>query len=344
MALELTPTLTPAKTQYVCPMHPEVVRDEPGTCPICGMALEPKAVHVEDGESPELTLLMRRRFWGSAAFTLPVFVLGMAEMVPGDPIGSLLPHGWQNPLELVLATPVVLWGGAPFFERAWASVKQKSANMFTLVALGSGAAFLYSLFGTFLPGLFPAAFRNHHGEVGVYFEAASVIITLVLLGQVLELRARSQTSGALRALLALAPKTARRVTSGGDEDVGVDALRVGDEVRVRPGERVPIDGKVIGGTSSCDESMISGEPIPVEKNRATGSPEARSTGPVRCWSCGSHRRGDASRPDRSHGERGAAESSADPEDRRQGLWGLRARRPRRLRPHVRSMDGAWTGS
>ena len=282
MALELTPTLTPAKTQYVCPMHAEVVRDEPGTCPTCGMALEPKAVHVDDGESPELAF-MRRRFWGSAAFTLPVFLLGMAEMVPGDLIGSLLPHGWRNPLELVLATPVVLWGGAPFFERAWASVKQKSANMFTLVALGSGAAFLYSLFGTFLPALFPAAFRNHHGEVGVYFEAASVIITLVLLGQVLELRARSQTSGALRALLALAPKTARRVTSGGDEDVGVDALRVGDEVRVRPGERVPIDGKVIGGTSSCDESMISGEPIPVQKNagdRVTGG-TINGTGPLR---------------------------------------------------------------
>jgi Cu+-exporting ATPase len=281
MALELVPTVAPAKTQYVCPMHPEIVRGEPGACPICGMALEPKAVHVQDGESPEL-ILMRRRFWGSAAFTLPVFVLGMAEMVPGDPVGSLLPRGWQNPLELVLATPVVLWGGAPFFERAWASVKQKSANMFTLVALGSGAAFLYSLFGTFLPGLFPAAFRNHHGEVGVYFEAASVIITLVLLGQVLELRARSQTSGALRALLALAPKTARRVMNGIDQDVGVDALRVGDEVRVRPGERVPIDGKVINGTSSCDESMITGEPIPVEKHtgdRVTGG-TTNGTGPL----------------------------------------------------------------
>jgi len=268
-------------TQYVCPMHPEVVRDEPDSCPICGMALEPTVADLRDGESPELTL-MNRRFWGSAAFTLPVFVLGMAEMIPGDPLGSLLPHGWQNPLELALATPVVLWGGAPFFGRAWASVKQKSANMFTLVALGSGAAFLYSLFGTFLPGLFPAAFRSHHGEVGVYFEAASVIITLVLLGQVLELRARSQTSGALRALLALTPKTARRVTSGGDEDVGVDALRVGDEVRVRAGERVPIDGKVIDGTSSCDESMISGESIPVEKNtgdQVTGG-TINGTGPL----------------------------------------------------------------
>jgi Cu+-exporting ATPase len=270
-----------AKTEYVCPMHPETVRDAPGSCPICGMALEPRAVHLGEEESPEL-VLMGRRFWGSALFTVPLFVLGMAEMVPGDPVGSLLPHGWRNPLELLLATPVVLWGGWPFFQRAWASIKLKSPNMFTLVALGSGAAFLYSLVATFAPGSFPPTFRDHHGRVGVYFEAASVIVTLVLLGQVLELRARSQTSGALRALLGLAPKTARRVTSTGDEDVGVDRIRVGDRVRVRPGERVPIDGKVVEGASSCDESMITGEPIPVDKktgDRVTGG-TINGTGPL----------------------------------------------------------------
>jgi Cu+-exporting ATPase len=245
------------------------------------MALEPRVVHLGDEESPEL-IQMRRRFWGSALFTLPVFVLGMAEMIPGDPIGSLLPHGWHNPAELALSAPVVLWGGWPFFQRAWASVKLKSSNMFTLVALGSGAAFLYSVVATVAPGLFPPTFRGHHGEVGVYFEAASVIVTLVLLGQVLELRARNQTSGALRALLGLAPKMARRVTSSGDEDVGVDLLQIGDRVRVRPGERIPIDGKVIEGNSSCDESMITGEPIPVEKKageRVTGG-TINGTGPL----------------------------------------------------------------
>ena len=235
----LVPTLAAAKTQHVCPMHPEVVRDAPGSCPNCGMALELRVVDLRDEESPEL-VQMRRRFWGSAAFTLPVFVLGMAEMIPGDPVGSLLPHSWRNPLEFALSAPAVLWGGWPFFQRAWASVRLKSPNMFTLVALGSGAAFLYSVVGTVLPGLFPLAFRDPHGNVGVYFEAAAVIITLVLLGQVLELRARSKTSGALRALLGLAPKTARRVTAGGDENVGVDDLRIGDRVRVRPGERIAV--------------------------------------------------------------------------------------------------------
>jgi Cu+-exporting ATPase len=264
--------VTPSAVSYVCPMHPQIVRDAPEPCPICGMALEPRVVRLDQEESPEL-IEMLRRFWGSALFTLPLFALGMAEMIPGDPVGSLLPHGWRNPVELVLSLPVVLWGGWPFFQRAWASVKFKSPNMFTLVALGSGAAFLYSLLGTLAPGSFPPTLRNHHGEVGVYFEAASVIITLVLLGQVLELRARSQTSGALRALLGLAPKTARRVTSTGDEDVGIDLLHIGDRVRVRPGERVPIDGSVVEGASSCDESMITGEPMPVEKkigDRVTG--------------------------------------------------------------------------
>ena len=282
MALEpksLSPVAT--KTQFVCPMHAQIVRDAPGACPICGMALEPRTVTADDAASPELTN-MRRRFWVSAAFTLPLFVLGMTEMIPGDPVGALFPSGWRNPISLVLAAPVVLWGGLPFFQRAWASVVNRSPNMFTLVGLGSGAAFGYSLVGTFLPGLFPPTFRSASGDVGVYFEAAAVIVTLVLLGQVLELRARSQTSGALRALLGLAPKTARRVTKGQEEDVAVDLLRVGDRVRVRPGERVPVDGKVVEGRSTADEAMITGEPMPVEKNagdRVTGG-TINGTGPL----------------------------------------------------------------
>jgi P-type Cu+ transporter len=262
-------------------MHPEIVRDAAGVCPTCGMALEPRVVQLDEGENHELTQ-MQRRFWGSALLTGPLFVLGMVEMIPGDPLGSLFPHGWRNPVELVLAAPVILGGGWPFFQRAWTSVRLKSPNMFTLVALGSGASFLYSLLGTLAPRSFPLTLRDHHGEVGVYFEAASVIVTLVLLGQVLELRARSQTTGALRALLGLAPKTARRTTSNGDEEVGVDDLRIGDRVRVRPGERIPIDGQVIHGTSACDESMITGEPIPVEKrtgDRVTGG-TINGTGPL----------------------------------------------------------------
>jgi Cu+-exporting ATPase len=266
---------------FVCPMHPEIVRDTFDSCPICGMALEPRVVIADEGENPEL-VDMRRRFWWSALFTVPVFLLSMAEMIPGDPVGSLWPHGWRNPVEFVLSAPVMIWGARPFFERGWTSVKLKSPNMFTLVALGSGAAFLYSVFATFAPGLFPATFHDHHGEVGVYFEAASVIVTLVLLGQVLELRARGQTSSALRALLGLAPKTARRITNTGEEDVGVERLRVGDQVRVRPGERAPVDGKIIEGSSSCDESMITGEAMPVEKNvgsRVTGG-SINGTGPL----------------------------------------------------------------
>ncbi len=279
--LGLTPTMSASTTQYVCPMHAQIVQDGPGSCPICGMALEPRVLHLGDGESLEL-VDMRRRFWASTVFTLPLFIMGMAEMLPGDPIGSVWPRGWRNPVELALAAPVVLWAGWPFFQRAWASVKLASPNMFTLVALGSGAAFLYSVFATLAPARFPLAFRDHHGDVGVYFEAASVIVTLVLLGQVLELRARSKTSGALRALLGLAPKIARRVTTAGEEDMGVDRLRVGDRVRVRPGERVPLDGKVVEGISSCDESMITGEPMPVEKkagDQVTGG-TVNGTGPL----------------------------------------------------------------
>ncbi|MDB4943653.1 MAG: copper-translocating P-type ATPase [Labilithrix sp.] len=253
-------------------MHPEVVQDHPGACPKCGMALDPVAASFSDEESPEL-VDMRRRFRVTTLFTIPLFVLAMGEMIPGDPLGSALPHGWRSLVELALAAPVVFWGGLPFFERAWASLKLRSPNMFTLVALGSGAAFAYSVVATLAPGAFPATFRGHHGEVGVYFEAASVIVTLVLLGQVLELRARGQTSGAIRALLGLAAKTARRVGPGGDEDVPVEELRVGDHVRIRPGERVAVDGVIASGSSVIDESMITGEPVPVGKSagdRVTG--------------------------------------------------------------------------
>ncbi len=254
---------------YVCPMDPEIEQDHPGPCPKCGMALEPRNVRADESEAPEL-VAMRKRLWIAALLTAPVFAIGMAEMMPGASL--LLPRG-RNLAELVLSAPVVLWGGQPFFERAWTSLQRRSLNMFTLVALGSGAAFLYSVVATLAPSLFPPTARGHHGEVGVYFEAASVIVTLVLLGQVIELRARRRTRDAIRALLGLAPKTARRVTAAGDEDVGVEDLRAGDRVRVRPGERLPADGKVLEGTSSCDESMITGEPIPTEKkagDRVTG--------------------------------------------------------------------------
>jgi Cu+-exporting ATPase len=274
------PKAVSAGAQYTCPMHPEIVRDAPGSCPICGMDLEPKVVRL--GEEHPDPSAMRLRLWVSLAFSAPLFLLGMSDMLPGAPLEALLPHGSRNFVEFALAAPVVLWGGFPFFQRGWASLRLHSLNMFTLVALGSGAAFVYSLVGTFAPGLFPIAFRDHHGEVGVYFEAAAVIVTLVLLGQVLELRARSHTSGALRALLGLAPKNARRVTDRGDEDVEIDRLRVGDRVRVRPGERVAVDGKVVEGASSCDESMITGEPFPVEKkpgDRVTGG-TVNGTGPL----------------------------------------------------------------
>jgi P-type Cu+ transporter len=249
-------------TQYTCPMHPQIVRDRPGSCPICGMALEPMTPTADEA-NPELAE-MSRRFWICLALTVPLLALAMGEMVPS--LRHLLSSRAATWVQLALATPVVLWGGWPFFERAWASVVHRSPNMFTLIALGTGAAYGYSLVATLLPGLIPSSLRTHGGAVPVYFEAAAVIITLVLLGQVLELRARSQTSGAIRALLGLAPKTARRIRDDGtDEDIPLDEVRVGDRLRVRPGEKVPADGEVVEGRSAVDESMITGEPIPVEK-------------------------------------------------------------------------------
>jgi Cu+-exporting ATPase len=251
----------PAGTVYTCPMHPEVRQIGPGSCPICGMALEPEQISLDDAPDPEL-IDMVRRFRIALALTLPVFVLEM-----GSHLGltHLVPPMWSNWISFVLSTPVVLWAGAPFFVRGWRSLLTRNLNMFTLIAMGTGVAFLYSVVGTLAPQLFPPAFRDMHGMVAVYFEAAAVITVLVLLGQVLELRARERTSGAIRALLGLAPKTARRISPHGDEDVAIDAIAVGDLLRVRPGEKIPADGVVTEGRSFVDESMVTGESMPVPK-------------------------------------------------------------------------------
>ncbi|HTM07109.1 MAG TPA: heavy metal translocating P-type ATPase [Verrucomicrobiae bacterium] len=270
MALEPLAVVPPAtRTEYVCPMHPEIVRSEPGTCPICGMALEPRTVTLEEEANPEL-VDMTRRFWIAVALTAPIFFFAMSDMIPGRPLAGLIHPRVLNWLQLLLATPVVLWCGWPFFERGWASIVNRSPNMFTLIAMGVGTAYLYSVFAALFPGFFPESFRGHNGEVGVYFDAAAVITTLVLLGQILELRARSRTSSAIRALLGLAPKTARLIRDdGGEEDVPLDRVRPGDRLRVRPGEKIPVDGMVLEGSTSVDESMVTGEPIPVEKTKGT---------------------------------------------------------------------------
>ena len=263
MALEPVEVAPVTKTEWTCPMHPEIVRDAPGSCPICGMALEPRVVTLEE-KNPELED-MSRRFWWSAAITTPILAFMVSEFLPNQPLQRALPHGWLNWILLALATPVVLWGGWPFFVRGWASVVNRHLNMFTLIALGVGAAYAYSVVATLAPGLFPDSFRMM-GEVAVYFEPAAVIVVLVLLGQVLELRARSRTSSAIRNLLGLAPKTARRIEPDGVErDVPLERVRVADRLRVRPGERIPVDGAVLEGRSTVDESMVTGEPIPVEK-------------------------------------------------------------------------------
>ncbi len=251
-------------TLYTCPMHPEIRRPEPGSCPICGMALEPVNPTQETGPNPELRD-MTRRFWIGAALAAPVVVLEMGAHLPGLNLHHYVPPQISQWLEFVLATPVVLWAGWPFFERGWASVRNRSLNMFSLIALGTGAAYLYSFAATFAPALFPASLRLG-GIVAVYYEAAAVITVLVLLGQVLELRAREKTGGAIRALLNLAPKTARRIREDGqDEEVPLDHVHVGDRLRVRPGESVPVDGVVVEGHSTVDESMVTGESMPVEK-------------------------------------------------------------------------------
>ena len=252
----------PQGTIWTCPMHPEIRRDEPGTCPICGMALEPLEPSLQEEANPEL-IDMSRRFGISAALSLPLVILAMGSELFGWHVLPMRISAW---VQLALATPVVLWGGWPFFDRLWASLKTRNLNMFTLIGLGVGVAYGYSLVATLAPQLFPQSLRTMGGLVPVYFEAAAVITTLVLLGQVLELRARSATGKAIRALLGLAPKTARRVSDGEEEDIPLTDVQVGDLLRVRPGEKVPVDGEVVEGRSSVDESMITGEPVPVEKS------------------------------------------------------------------------------
>ncbi|MBD3641572.1 MAG: YHS domain-containing protein, partial [Marinobacter sp.] len=250
-------------TIYTCPMHPEIRQEGPGDCPICGMALEPEQVSLDDGPSEELRD-MTRRFWIGLVLTLPVLVLEMGGHLTG--LDHMVAPQTSNWIQLVLATPVVLWCGWPFFVRGWKSVVSRNLNMFTLIAIGTGVALIYSLVATLVPQVFPNAFRQEDGSVAVYFEAAAVIVVLVLLGQVLELRAREKTSGAIKALLDLAPATARKLDdNGGETDVSLDQVKVGDRLRVRPGDKVPLDGEVLEGGSNIDESMVTGEPMAVSK-------------------------------------------------------------------------------
>ena len=258
--------ITSGRTIYTCPMHPEVRRDGPGDCPICGMALETQTPEIDESSTSELGD-MRRRLWVSSALSIPLVIISMIGAISGHPNESDTTFPATGWIELMLATPVVLWAGWPFFVRAWNSIVNRSLNMFTLIGLGVAAAYLYSVFAQIVPQIFPQSFRSESGAVAVYFEAAAVIVTLVLLGQVLELMARSQTGMAIRALLRLAPSTARRVLdNGSEEDVPLDHVRPGDRLRIRPGEKVPVDGIVLEGSSAVDESMVTGEPIPTEKH------------------------------------------------------------------------------
>ncbi len=264
-AADRKPSPEAAKAWYVCPMHLEVRQLGPGSCPKCGMALEPETATLEEEPNPELED-MSRRFRVSALLALPVLIVAMSDMIPGQPLHAALSARALTWIQLLLASPVVLWGGLPFFQRGWASLVNRSLNMFTLIALGTGAAYFYSLAAALIPGVFPASFGSHGGAPAVYFEAAAVITALVLLGQVLELRARSRTAGAIKALLGLAPRTASRLLPDGTEEaVPLDHVHPGDRLRIRPGEKVPVDGVVLEGSSAVDESMLTGEPVPVEK-------------------------------------------------------------------------------
>ena len=306
------PAPMPEGTIYTCPMHPQIRQVGPGSCPICGMALEPVSAGEETGPSAEL-IDMTRRFWIGAALAVPTVVLEMGAHFPG-----LNLHRYVSPqvsvwLQFVLATPVVLWAGWPFFVRGWASVRNRSLNMFSLIALGVGAAYLYSLAATFAPGLFPETLRQE-GVVAVYYEAAAVITVLVLLGQVLELRAREKTGSAIRALLNLAPKTARRIRDdGNDEEVPLEQVQIGDRLRVRPGDSVPVDGVVIEGRSAVDESMVTGESMPVEKEQGAKviGGTINGTGEPR-HARRESRLGHHARAHRPHGRGSAAQPRADP--------------------------------
>jgi Cu+-exporting ATPase len=268
MALESVRPSAPAKhSDWTCPMHPQISEVGPGQCPICGMALEPRQV-TADESNPELTN-MSRRFWVGAALTLPLLALMVSDLLPSQPLQHLIKPDILGWLQFALATPVVLWGGLPFFQRGWQSIIHRSPNMFTLISIGTGAAYLYSLVAVIAPSLFPPSFRDMSGNVPLYFEASTVVTVLVLLGQVLELKARTQTSSAIKALLGLVPNTARRVAvDGAESDVALAEVHVGDRLRVRPGEKVPVDGEVLEGSSSVDESMVTGEAIPVEKTKS----------------------------------------------------------------------------
>src|SRR5262249_14340263 len=268
MALDPERPQPATKIEYTCPMHPQIVRSEPGTCPICGMGLEPRTVSAVEEDNPELRD-MTRRFWVSLSLTAPLLAIAMADMLPGMPVQHALPPVWLEWIELFLATPVVVWGGCRFYQGFWTSVVTRSTNMFTLIAMGTGVAYAYSLIATFAPGIFPASFREMSGRPAVYFEAAAAIVTLVLLGQILELRARSRTGAALRGLLGLAPNAARVLRDGRELDIALNQVEVGDRLRVRPGEKVPVDGVVVEGHSSVDESMITGEPVPLEKGEGS---------------------------------------------------------------------------
>src|SRR5262249_4420673 len=264
MALEPETPAFSTRVEYTCPMHPGVVRTEPGACPICGMALEPRTTTRVQEENPELRD-MTRRFWVSMALTVPLLLIAMLDMLPGMPVQRALSPEWLPWVEFLLAMPVVLWGGLAFFERGWTSIVNRSANMFTLIAIGTGAAYLYSGVATLAPRVFPPATRDMNGFPPIYFEAAAAITALVLLGQVLELRARSRTGAAIRALLDLSPKTARVIRDASEFEIPLDQIKIGDRLRVRPGEKVPVDGVVQEGSSAVDESMITGESKPVTK-------------------------------------------------------------------------------
>ncbi len=316
-------------------MHPQIRQVGPGVCPICGMTLEPVDPTAETGPNPELAD-MSRRFWIGLVLTVPVVALGMAGgMIHG------LPRSLSNWIELVLASPVVLWAGSPFFARGWRSIITRHLNMFTLIAIGTGTAYAYSLAATLAPGIFPAEFRDAGGAVPVYFEAAAAITVLVLLGQVLELRARERTSGAIRALLDLAPRTARRIREDGtDEEVGVDKIIVGDRLRVRPGEKIPVDGEVVDGRAAVDESLVTGESMPVTK-AAGDKGRGRSLNGAGSFVMRAEKVGAdtllAQIARRADGERGAAQPRADPAPGRPGVRLVRARRAARRRPGLRRL-------
>ena len=331
----------PEGTIYTCPMHPEIRQVGPGSCPICGMALEPVLATAEAGPNPELAD-MTRRFWIGLAVAAPVVLLEMGGHLAG--LDHLIPRTASNFGQLVLATPVVLWAGWPFFVRAWQSLLTRNLNMFTLIAMGTGVAWLYSVVATLAPGIFPAAFRGHDGSAAVYFEAAAVIIVLVLLGQVLELRARETTGGAIRALLDLAPKTARLIRPDGtDEEVELGHVQVGDRLRVRPGEKVPVDGTMVGGRSAVDESMVTGESMPVTKSSG-GHGDRRHDEPVRQPRARSPRRRSRyhAGADRAAGGGGPTQPRPHSASGRPGVRHLRSSRHRDCYPRLRGMGGLRT--